>query len=334
MSEQAVRDVVSEFKGHRAPGASEPFSEGVQVVTWYREPDFSRDYRRLRELELELSDLDIFGDMELLSVWRLAREQGYPTWAREARGTKKCQIAFFGTGANHDWFIRRRGAFDEALLATERCLEAGIIPRWELFLTKRMAPDLPELLVLVDRLDLRARSEDVGGEFVVFIMAPAPDGEAMNIEHLRPTARDIAAVPEWLAEASRRRLGDGDPFGEPEGALVRKVLRGDLEVKWWEPPHLAFLVDARLDVYSNCGGGLTPWWRLGDLKVGSLSQILDAFENDSVPGLRAAYHVPTQELAERYGRPNGRRYYCGVDLLRRWVNLWCREHFPEMGGGH
>ena len=111
---------------------------------------------------------------------------------------------------------------------------------------------------------------------------------------------------------------------------MHKVRRGELDIPYGEPRHLAFLIDPWLNVYSNYGGPTDPWWRLGSLEAHSLSEILEAFENDTPPGLWATYHVPILEMADRYGRRKGTRYYVPEDLRSRWVNLWCREHFPEM----
>ena len=67
----------------------------LSVATWFREPDYGDDYRRLHDLEAELGD----GEpprYELLSIWRLARDADYASWARSL-GPGKCQISFFGT---------------------------------------------------------------------------------------------------------------------------------------------------------------------------------------------------------------------------------------------
>jgi hypothetical protein len=330
MSEDTVRDVVAAFRsqacgpvGRAGPADPGAYFPSVRVLTWYREPDFSPEYRRLRDLELALSDRPITEDLELLSVWRLARDRGYAAWAREARGARVCQITFFGVAAANDWFFRRRGAFEDNLAATEGLLAAGILPRWQLFLTKRMVADLGAWSHLVTKMRLRERCKAVGGEFVIFVHLPAPEGEAFGIEHLRPTARDIAEVPRWLVEESKRHFGGRRPFGEPEAVLVRKVLGGELNPPPYEPEQLCFHVTADLDVYSNYGE-LTPWWRLGNLRRHSVGTMLRTFEEDAVPGLWASHHVPLEELAGRFGRPRGRRYYDPGDLRARWVGLWCR----------
>ena len=54
--EETLREIVRQFRTWKQPGAKTPFFERLSVATWYREPDFAPDYRRLWELEQELSD--------------------------------------------------------------------------------------------------------------------------------------------------------------------------------------------------------------------------------------------------------------------------------------
>ena len=323
----AVREAVRLFRDFRAPGESERFFHPIHVMTWHREPDFHPDYCLLRELELELSDEPLTDDLEVLSIWRLAHEPGYAAWAREHRGARVCQVTFFGTGRTHDWFSRRPGAFEDALQATEALLEGGIRPRWQLFMTKRMTPHLAEWEPLVKDMRLRERCAESGGEFTIFIHTPGPDGEAFHIEHLRPTERDIQALPHWLLDSTSRHLKTALPFGEPEGVLVGKVLRDGLTIAPYEPRLLWLNVSPDLDVYPGHAEA-TGWWRLGNLRQDSVGEIVQAYEGDLPPGLHATYRVPLQELAERFGRPRGRRLYQPVDLAARWVGQWCRAEHP------
>jgi hypothetical protein len=330
MDAESAREVVARFKDYRAPDESTRFFDCIHVMTWYREPDFSPEYRRLRELELELSDEPLADDLEVLSIWRLAREPGYAAWAREHRHTRVCQVTFFGTGRTHEWFFRRRGAFEDALRATEALLDNGIRPRWQLFMTKRMTPHLTEWEPLVKRMRLRERCAGIGGEFTIFIHTPGPDGEAFHIEHLRPTERDVAALPKWLLESTCRHMQTERPFGEPEGALVGRALRGERSIRPYEPPLLWLSISPDLDAYPGHAEA-TEWWRLGNLREGSVRRVIRAFEGDAVPGLHATHRLPVQELAERFGRRYGRRLYQPVDLHARWVGEWLRAEHPVTG---
>ena len=62
----------------------------VWLMSWFREPQ--EDYEKLYAFEAELSDLKPYR-FELLSIWRLARDEKYAKWTKKI-GT--CQIALFG----------------------------------------------------------------------------------------------------------------------------------------------------------------------------------------------------------------------------------------------
>ena len=86
---------MKQFRDWTRSGENEPFADPLTVQTWYREPDFAPNYRGLWELEKELSDKGAAVRFELLSIWRLARDESYAPWARDI-GTEACQISFFG----------------------------------------------------------------------------------------------------------------------------------------------------------------------------------------------------------------------------------------------
>ena len=67
VSEETLRQVVHRFREWTRPGAREPYFQRLIVATWYREPDFAPNYRRLWELEQELSDEGAAQRFELLS---------------------------------------------------------------------------------------------------------------------------------------------------------------------------------------------------------------------------------------------------------------------------
>ena len=94
MSTDDLRAVAKAFTAWKRPGGSAAYFDEVWVSSWYREPDFRDDYREMHELEHALSR----GEperYELLSVWRLAQDEGYAGWA-SGIGPRTCQITLFG----------------------------------------------------------------------------------------------------------------------------------------------------------------------------------------------------------------------------------------------
>ena len=323
MSTATFINIVQQFRSWVRPGETEPFCEKMTAGTWYREPDYRDDYRELWQIEQELSTVGAAKRHELLSIWRLARDESYARWAREI-GTKVCQISFFGLEKTTDYFVRRKGAFCDCLLATERLLDAGIRPRWQLFLTQRILPDLEDLLAITRELRLEERCRQLGGEFALFIDTPGPCGAAFDIEDLRPTVDALQAIPPYLAEKTLLHFGV-DTLSECLGCA-----EGDVVEQLWDEsqPHggysayaTAFAVTPQLDVYSNLCEFM-PWNTLGNLKSDSLDVIIDRFESNRTPGLYASYCIPLGELAQRYGRKGSSLLHDRWSLADRWIHQW------------
>jgi len=223
--------------------------------------------------------------------------------------------------------VRRRGAFRDLFIATERLLAAGIRPRWQLIFTKALIPDLPGLIALTKELRLRQRCEALDGPFTFWMHSPSPDGAALGLEHLRPTEHDLERVPRAFLEQSEARIGS--PIGTPERVLLRSLrdetgpaVRSVSEASSGHP--VSFYIAPGFDVYLT----FTPVWpayRLGNLKADGVAAILDAYEHDRTLGQQAMFHTPTSELARRYGRPYGRRLYDAGDLQWRWASLMARS---------
>jgi hypothetical protein len=336
--------VVQQFKEWVYPGEQEPFADPLTVMTWYREPDFAPNYRELYELEKELSGGKRVR-FELLSIWRLARDEGYAKWAYDVgvtgkrpgatadEGTESCQITFFGTEKTTDYFTRRPGSFRDNLIATERLLEVGIKPRWQLFLTKPIISELDELMRLVESMKLEKRVSDIGGEFEIFIHAPSPDGEAWDIEHLRPDVDVTSNIPDYLVEKTKAHFGASsieEALGYAEADLIPQLL-DDSQPYAWRPEHLAFMVTPDLDVFSNIAEPM-PWWRLGNLKIDGVDGIMRRFESDDTPGMYAHFHVPISTLADTYGQRESRKIYHIGDLKIRLVRQWAQNQWEKETG--
>ena len=327
--EDTFRWVVKQFRNWIRPGENKPFAKPLTVMTWYREPDYAPTYRELWDLEKELSDPGAAVRFELLSIWRLARDKSYAQWARDI-GTEICQISFFGLEQSTDTFTRRRGSFQDNLLATERLLEVGIRPRWQLFLTQRLIPELEDFVALIRSMELEERVRALRYEFDVFVHPIAPDGEAFNIEHLRPTVDVFASIPDYLAEKTINYMGAStleECFGKAEKDWIPELSEEDESFATC-PPTLAFMVTPELDVYSNLGEPM-PWWKLGNLEREGVDRIMHCFENDEAPGLHANFHVPVSQLAHRYGRKDSQYIYTRDDLILRWLRMWGEEHWKS-----
>jgi len=308
------RDIASRFKNWRDENG-----EGIRefsFFSWWREPDFCNNYRELWQLEQELSSPGQARRFELLSIWRLARDESYAKWAATLE-PKVCQITFFGMEENTDWGMRRKGAYRDNLLAVERLLDVGIAPRWQLFITKPCLGELDKFTGLIYELDLFKRSEAVGHKFEVFIGGISPEGNGYDLEGVRIDESDTALIPQELISICREGI---DMLGQPEYVLIDSLLHND------SPPNISanfpcVAVNADYDVYPNIAEP-TEWWRLGNLKTDGVDNIIKAYRDETTPGMKMNREVPISELARRYGNNHSKMLYDKNDLICRWLHQW------------
>ncbi len=324
--ESEVRSVSSRFRNYRRSESKSPFFKKLAILPWLREPDYSDNYRDLHELAQELSDPKATR-FELLSIWRLAHDQSYADWAKSV-GPDTCQITFFGEEETTDWFFRRKGAFRDNLVATERLLEVGMKPRWQIFATSRGIPEFDKLLKRVDLMRLPQRVEALGGEFVIFMHTPGPDGRALQIEHLRPDIEAMRKAPQRLLESSRKHFKKQTLYYS-EAELCEQLLCTEPQFPYaiWHADMPWFLVTGQLDVFSNMQG-MDPWWKLGNLKTDELEAILRRFEDNDTLGWRTIHTVSPKELVQQYGCVESSRAYTSTDdLLSLYVTKYSQDHF-------
>jgi len=328
LAEADLRWVAADFRNYARPGEERPSFDTVRVMSSTREPDYSDDYQRLAEVEAELNGGQP-ARFDLLSIWRLARDEKYARWAKSI-GPDTCQITFFGLEEAQDWFCRRRGAFHDSLLATARLLDVGMKPRWQLFMTKKILPGLAGLMGLVDQMRIRERVAALSGKFDMFIHPPCLVGEGMTLADLSVSLDDAKLVPAELVESTRKHFKT-DKIWTTEGEVVNRILADPAAAQpiYEYPPQpvgLWFLIDSDFNVNPNMGGHCVPWWRLGNLKADGVRAILDNFENDRILPLSINRPEVLVQLARQYGDPTSRRLVNSIE--EHWGERYCAEHHP------
>lgn len=322
-------DVYNEFiriREHVEKGLEKPYLEKIKYFSsWFREPDYSDDYKELFEKELEFNGGENERkDYELLSIWRLARDDNYVKWAKEI-GTEKCQITLFGMGETTDWFYRRKGAFKEAITAMMKLIDVGIKPRWQLIQTKKIINELDDILNLVDKLELKKRVKELGSDFELFMHDPTPTGEAMKLEYLRLMDKDIKNIPSIIIESTEKHFGKKIDYHTEKYWVERILNERDKAIDFSFPDKLWFYVNSNWDVYSNLSS-LNPWWRLGNLKKDSLHDIFSAFYEGKILGLKVLKNVSKKELVQRYGDIKSNKIYMSEsDLIGLYIEKYCEE---------
>ncbi len=313
-------------------GLEKPHLDNVRYFAHdFREPDFSDDYQELHETELKYSNgVNFRREYELLSVWRLARDKEYAEWAKRTIGPEKCQVTLFGIGETNDWFYGRKGAYQDAIKATMKLLEVGIKPRWQLFQTKKILPELDQILKLIDKLDLRKGVAELGGEFELFMHDPGPTGEGIHLEPLRITVNDLKYIPEELVESTKKHFSQEELYYTESDLLEEIDSEDDRTIGITYSPVLWFFVKSSWDVFANVGS-LEPWWRLGNLKLDTLTRIFSTFLENQTMGLNTVSTKSIKEIALLYGdRRSNRIYMSKKDLMDLYLERYCKDHFNPL----
>jgi len=199
----------------------------------------------------------------------------------------------------------------------------GMKPRWQLFLTGKLLPDLAGLMRLGDQMCLRERVERLGGDLDIFVHTPDYVGEGRQIADLGVTLDETRAVPLELIASTRKHFRT-ENLWTTEAKIIADILAhpGERAPVAYGQPMLWFSVENNWDVYSN-SGNYGPWWRLGNLKSDSIATIFENYEQDKTYGLGHNRPDIMPELVRRYGNPESQKVVAEIEEY--WYNSYCEE---------
>ena len=171
----------------------------------------------------------------------LANRPDYRQFLKEMRGMgSEClALTFHGLEENHDWFVRRNGAFKDLIFAAQTGRDAGLKLGLWVQANKRNVNELP---ALADYLAERGLWIAPDVPFAIFSWGPA--GYALELESLRIDSEDAAklkaqfkrgVLPRFRPERDWWKLateGEHREFHWGEAGYVRLVVWGDHEVSF------------------------------------------------------------------------------------------------------
>lgn len=300
-----------------------PHTACLTVYDWYREPDYSDEYRERWELCGRLSDTRE-EHFELVSVWRAVRDDNYIDWLKQL-GMKRAQLTLFGGRKTTDCFTGRRGAYDEILRTIELLIESRISPRIQVFINKDNISELGHIEKLIQDLELAERCKTFGGEFICFVHQGSCDGENERNYIRWVTPEELELIPPLLREYTLRHFGKSslrEVFGDVEQSLYERLSVDDTteSLVSCEP---VFYIDREFDVYPNLSTP-SPQWRLGNLKRDGAEKILDCYLNSRSLAQHIRLNTPTRELVLSQGDPTSQRLFMREDYLELMLNRYCR----------
>ena len=309
--------------------AFHPFTDGLEVVSWYREPDYLPEYKELWALENELSDGRETPHYELMSVWRAVRDESYVPRLKSL-GLKKCQLTLFGGREKTDYYSGRKGVYDEILQAIEMLIAAQIAPRIQVFVNKDNIEDLQAVVDLIHAMKLEERCAAFEKQFTAFVHQGSCDGENEKLYDIRITPEDLPKIPRELVDYSLQHWDKSsldEIFGQMEQMLVDQLSESK-ETRSYVSDTPIFYVDKNFNVYPNI---TTPalHWLLGNLKTDGAEAVLNRYLGSESPAQKARLTVPLGEMVKKYGDPTSRRLFSTSDYIDPIIKRWCEDAYKN-----
>jgi len=309
--------VMPEDTDTRLIEAFRPCFDAVTYYSWSREPDFCDGYAARWERDCALSIGEKPRRFELASFWRLARDPAYADFLRRV-GTKTVQLTFFGTEAQTDCMVGRKGAFRELLQATETLLDHRIAPRWQVFIDEENREQILPLRDMADTLRLPERCAAFGGGFRFFVHEGSCDGENRKryLQRIRKSHIPAEILPNYL------------DYGELETeAELCLRLREDTACpapKFGESAPRVVYVSNNFDLYFNFTHMLGRW-KIGNFVQDTPKELARRIWNQEAEALTLARSITVSELVLRYGNPLSERAFRKNDFIMYLLNQYVEE---------
>lgn len=206
-----------------------------------------------------------------------------------AEGVKHLNFTFYGLADYHDRFSGRRGDFALMLRMMHAAANAGLTVSAGIPLTAENAPQIAPLLDCL-------RNQASCGRITLFV--PHEEGRGITLDRIRFSEDDL----ENLSPDARRLLNRA--LYRPEREWIR-------ENNFSAETRRMLIVSLRQD-------NIDRYETLSPGEIISEAEALDDRYYSAFPTL--------PELAERYGDPDGRRFYRQRDLFYHYRRLFAKEY--------
>ncbi len=305
-----------------------PFTDNLEVSDRYREEDYSDNYKELWRITSELSDTKT-PHFELISYWRAVRDKEYVPWLASL-GVKAAQLTIFGDEKTTDYFVGRKGAFQEILQTIDILFQYGIAPRIQTFIYKINIAQLPYIQYLIETLNLEKRCADIGREFDFFFHQGSCDGENEQFYDVWITPDDIEKIPHKLIDLTLKHFGKShirDVLGDTEKELYNQ-LAVDNSTENIVTNKPVFFIDKDFNVYPNYETP-SPFWCLGNLKTQGAEVILRNYVNNRSIAQNIKLTVPISKMVIEHGDPESMRLFSKWDYKNYILHKYCRAWYAK-----
>lgn len=294
-----------------------PFFSKITYYSWLREPDFCEDYRERWRKDNCLSVHAKPERFELASFWRLARDPDYVVFLKET-GVKRVQLTYFGMEEMTDYYVGRKGAFQELLKATEILIANRIAPRWQIFINEENKNQIISLINLADSLQLAKRCAAFEESFSLFVHSGSCDGENRNLY-------DIRIAKNHVPEQIRKYYLDYDRTVTERECC--EMLKDDIShVVYHNEEQIVLNISNTFDMYFNFTHMKEPW-KIGNLKSVKPEEMVRRIVEEDTYALRLARTVTIGELVEKYGKMQSDKIFFIDDYKSYLLNCYVEEQY-------
>lgn len=289
-----------------------PYFENITYYSWLREPDYCDDYRQRWMKDNEISIQGRPMRFELASFYRLVRDKEYVKFLKEV-GVKKVQLTFFGLETMTDFYIGRKNAYNELLLATDILISNGIAPRWQAFIFEDNKNEIVKLLDVIDKLNLYERCASFGEEFKFFVHAGSCDGENVKQYPIRIQKENIPKqlIPYYL---------EYDNILE-EKECVKLLSESYEKIVFEATDDIVLNISNDMNVYFNYTHMTKPWIIGNILKDDAKELVRKIVEGDTY-ALNMIRKCSYSELVKRYGDATSTKVFTLDDYKMYMVNRY------------
>ena len=295
-----------------------PYFHSITFYSWIREPDYCENYVERWQRDIQISVNTKPQRFELVSFWRLVRDKNYVRFLKSV-GVNKVQLTFFGTEEITDWYVGRKGAYQELLRATEILIDNQIAPRWQVFINAENATDIIQLLAYSKELKLSERCKAFGGDFFFFIHSGSCDGENRKLYPLRINKEDIPVelIPYYINFSETKT----------EAELCEILAYDNNSFAYHNENEITLNIANNFDVYFNFTH-MDPEWKIGNILTDDSSELVRRVIDEDIPALELARKTPVSELVSQFGNPLSHKIFDCVDDYKAYLlNEMIRLHF-------
>jgi len=231
-------------------------------------------------------------------------------------GTSTLWFAFHGADEIHDRAVLREGAYRESLHAIELARQVGMETGCNLFLTKDNIKQFDQVVT-----DLQSTGiQQIVPEIYSFL----PNVRGRYSEPLRPEWKDVEPLVKKFDLIPETAIWRGFWHELPNKHTESWYVRQASEGTWPEEPayRLIHLVcRPNLDIYRGVAGQYTKLY--GNLRRDDADRVLsraleDGDSSEDELWFTPKEFLPIQELATRFGIPQGQCIHMHAASMRRW----------------